>query len=316
MASSKRGNIVKKDCVKIGYVFLDISYILFWKYFGVMSYYTRFKDGDVKEEDFLKTFTNSLNKFFNTMKKIFPTDEYIWVIAKDTPRKNIWRLNLQESYKSTRDNDANNKNRCYLSSCFSKFWSDDTYFKTIQHEYNIILMTVDTLEADDVVGLFVKQVKQSNPNTPCYIIASDHDYVQLKKYTNTYIYDMRTGVKSKLPFDRDISYKYSSNVIKNFVLYKSLVGDKSDNIPSVHIRLKKGDTRAKQMTAASVTKLINSNRGDVSHIMDMLDYDENKRAKNQYEKNKKLIDFEEIPEDLQANFMEAYNNIRIKYKLI
>ena len=303
--------------MKVGYVFFDISYILFWKYFGVMSYYTRFKDGDVNEEDFLKTFTKSLDKFFKTMKKVFPTDEYIWVIGKDTPRKSIWRVNVQESYKSNRDNDTNNKNRCYLSTCFSRFWSDDSYFKTMQHVYNMILLTVDTLEADDVIGLFVKQVKQGNPNVPCYIIASDHDYIQLKKYNNTYIYDMRTttGVKS-LPFEKDISHKYSQNVINNFVLYKSLVGDKSDNIPSVHMQLKKKDAQAKQMTATSVTRLINSHKGDVTHIMDILGYDENKNAKIQYERNKKLIDFEEIPENLKANFMNVYNDIKATHKLI
>lgn len=302
------------------FVLFDMSYILFWKYFGIISYYKRQRDengnvlkiDNIDHDTFISKFEASIKKYFKTMNKDFPVEQYKWIIAKDTPRSHIWRNEIHNNYKGTRDQKGSKE---FLNESFRKFWGET--FKEIQNIYNITLLKVSGCEADDVIGMFVKKLKTASPyskNSKCYIIASDHDYIQLKKYDDVYIHDRRS--LSSQDKRNDISYKYSPYVIENFIVFKAFLGDKSDNIDGVstlHLspssevsKETKRTRRPRSITQAMLTKYLESGPDT---LLAMLDYDNNVVAKQQYLQNKKLIDFDEIPSHYKAEFNKLYNEL-------
>ena len=303
------------------FVLFDMSYILFWKYFGIISYYKRQKNQDgilikineINQDDFIGKFVESIKNYFKNMSKVFPVEKYKWVVAKDTPRNHIWRNEIHNNYKGTRDQKGNKE---FLSESFKKFWVD--IFKEIRNIYNITLLEISGCEADDVIGMFVKKLKTDSPyskNSKCYIIASDHDYIQLKKYDHVYIHDRRSlSSQDEINKINDISHIYSSYVIQNFVVFKAFLGDKSDNIdgvsrlhlsPNSESKIKK-TMKPRAITKAMLTKYLESGPNT---LLAMLDFDNNLEAKQQYLKNKKLIDFDEIPSHYKSEFDKLYNEL-------
>ena len=86
------------------------------------------------------------------------------------------------------------------------------------------IVTAEGVEADDVIGyLAVEKFKEQ-----CYIMSSDKDFLQLV--------DERVRIwsptKKRLYYTPDIVEEYGVHP-NNFVLYRALTGDKSDNIPGV-----------------------------------------------------------------------------------
>ena len=88
----------------------------------------------------------------------------------------------------------------------------------------ITMMTMDNIEADDVIGYSSKHIF----NDKCTIMSTDKDFLQLV--------DDRIQVYSptkKLMYDEErILNEYGINAT-NFLLYRMLDGDKSDGIPGV-----------------------------------------------------------------------------------
>ena len=146
------------------------------------------------------------------------------------------------------------------------------YFKqTIGKKYNLNLISGDKLEADDVIALLHRKL---NDNT-MVIITNDNDYVQLKDH-NTKILNMQF---------KDITLNCKIN---NFVIHKALIGDKSDNIKRV----------------GKITK----NQAEILITMPIKDINiwlEDNNLLEEFNNNLKLIDFNLIPEDLCANFLET-----------
>ena len=86
---------------------------------------------------------------------------------------------------------------------------------------------IDKVEADDIIAVLSKKLVEKY-NSTCFIVSSDKDFVQLvtdkiilyrpmeKEYYNTETVLEKFGVLSE-----------------NFILYKTLLGDNSDNLPGV-----------------------------------------------------------------------------------
>ena len=85
------------------------------------------------------------------------------------------------------------------------------------------VISYDTLEADDCIAITAKKLL-NNPENIIYIITSDMDYLQLA-HERIHIYNL----KYKKLTD---SKKWSGNPEQD-LFCKIVMGDKSDNIPSV-----------------------------------------------------------------------------------
>lgn len=85
-------------------------------------------------------------------------------------------------------------------------------------------VTVEGVEADDVIGYLVTEKFKEQ----CYIMSSDKDFLQL---VNDRV-RIWSPTKKRLYYTPDIVEEYGVHP-NNFVLYRALTGDKSDNIPGV-----------------------------------------------------------------------------------
>ena len=86
---------------------------------------------------------------------------------------------------------------------------------------------IDKVEADDIIAVLAEKLVEKH-NSTCFIVSSDKDFVQL--------------VTDKIILYRPMEKEYyTPKVVKekfgvspqNFILYKTLLGDNSDNIPGV-----------------------------------------------------------------------------------
>jgi len=103
------------------------------------------------------------------------------------------------------------------------------------------LYELDGYEADDIMGTFA--VKSGKEGIHTDLISGDYDLLQLISPT-TDVYITRTGTTDLVRFDKDsFRDKYGVEVAQ-FIDYKSLVGDSSDNIPGVR---KIGPVAAKKL---------------------------------------------------------------------
>ena len=86
---------------------------------------------------------------------------------------------------------------------------------------------IDKVEADDIIAVLSKKLVEKY-NSTCFIVSSDKDFLQL--------------VTDKIILYRPMEKEYYTPKVveeklgllpKNFILYKTLLGDNSDNIPGI-----------------------------------------------------------------------------------
>ena len=138
------------------------------------------------------------------------------------------------------------------------------------------------MEADDCIALSVKRVLEQYPDSTVYIITSDKDYLQLAE-PRIHIYN--------LGFKKITDQKSSTGSAEFDLFCKIVMGDISDNIPSVFPKCgPKTALKYYQDKEAFQTRL------ESSHAFIA-----------QYNTNKKIIDFNEIPILLANEFFESLN---------
>ena len=190
------------------------------------------------------------------------------IFCMDCPRSMIWRNIYYDKYKITRVKKNN-----FNSDIFD-------LFERYLNNNNYISCKFDTLEADDIVYLIQKQLLFMNRHSNIVIITNDSDYLQM--YTsNVKIYNMQF---------KDLSLKINYNP-KIELLLKIIIGDKSDNIP----KLMTGMRKENALKIALMTE------------EDRIQYFKSTNLLDKYILNKKLIDLNEIPEEIIKKFYEYYN---------
>jgi DNA polymerase-1 len=91
------------------------------------------------------------------------------------------------------------------------------------------LMSFDKLEADDVIGYLSNKIYEEYDDSVVHIMSSDNDFMQLVN-DRTYVY---SPTKKKIYGVENVIQDFGVHP-NNFLIYKTLVGDTSDNIPGVH----------------------------------------------------------------------------------
>ena len=155
-------------------------------------------------------FLTSVRKY---VKKFNCTNVYsIWDKRLKRGVKNYRRLNKQVEYKGTRDSEKN-----------AKVFSHEDVTTQLLEKLGVKNMYPGILEADDVISWLTKQIQGET-----VVVSVDQDMLQLVD-NNTIVY---SPIKDVM-----ISESNFANVVgvnpDNFLRYKSLMGDKSDNLPGV-----------------------------------------------------------------------------------
>jgi len=110
------------------------------------------------------------------------------------------------------------------------FYAQLPILREVLEAFNWPLYELDQYEADDIMGTFAAQAKEAG--IEACIITGDYDMLQLID-DNTGVYITRTGSTDLVRYDDEAFEKKYGVKVSQFVDYKALVGDSSDNIPGV-----------------------------------------------------------------------------------
>lgn len=92
----------------------------------------------------------------------------------------------------------------------------------------VTLLSVDKVEGDDILAYCAKHLTIKHPSTNVTIMSADQDYLQL---LNNQI-KVFSPIK-KILYNVDLFYKEYGIYPQNYCLYKTLLGDKGDNVPKI-----------------------------------------------------------------------------------
>lgn len=269
------------------FIFVDGSYFCFYRYYALMNWWKNAYPDEIMEDPYQNsTFVEKFKKLFVENMLQLPkklgipkTTTPIVIVGKDCKRENIWRNELYPAYKGTR---ANGKEDGFMGGPFFKMAYQEDLF--IEGGAEAIL-SLQKMEADDCIALSVMYLVKKYPECNIYIITSDRDYLQLNAH-NVKLFN--------LGFKNIAENKSSTGNPVHDLEIKIIMGDNSDNIPSVF-------PKCGPKTAMKCIE-------DPEFFKKKMDSCATSYA--QYELNKKLVDFNEIPYDLKREFYK--NVLKIK----
>ena len=259
-------------------VLFDTSYFIFYRYFSTLKWY-QFRNKNIvyteldTNEEFVKSFEKHVYQDFKKICKQWRTDISNMIFCCDCSRDMIWRNEHQEYYKGHRV-----QNPTFNPNIFVKFYE---YLERNQNKWGIHKLCIEHLEADDIAYLTKKKLLEKGWTQPIVMITNDNDYLQMLD-EQTHIFNMNGK-------GGDLS-KRSCGEPKKDLKIKIIMGDVSDNIPSIHPGI--GPKTAMKLASLSEEEFT--------------DYLNKNNCCDFYDKNKKLIDFTEIPMNLKEGFQSAY----------
>ena len=274
-------NIFEQSIMNPTFIFIDGSYYNFHRYFALQQWWKnaypeeQLDDPYQNEkfvEKFKKTFVENLQQMPKKL-KIHKSINPIMIVGKDCKRENIWRNEFFSNYKANR---ANGPEDGFMGGPFFKMVYEDNLF---QQGGAKAILKHPKLEADDCIALSVKYLTTKYPECHIYIITSDRDYLQLNSH-NIDIFNLAY---------KNIAEKNSTGDSKTDLEIKIIMGDSSDNIPSVFPKC--GPKTAQK-------------------CIEDPEFFKKKMANNpeyyaQYKLNTKLVNFNNIPNDLVDEFMST-----------
>jgi 5'-3' exonuclease len=254
---------------------IDTSYVIFYRFHALESWFRRaYPDDkttnyDIINEKFDKLFTKCINEL---IKKYKSTVENV-IFCKDASRKDLWRTKLYPEYKGTRRSNMD------IDPSFIQ-----TYTTIIPRfiEKGSKLVVEKNAEADDVASVLAKHIKANNVDANITVITNDNDYLQLIQ-ERICICNLQ---------NKDLCARVKENP-ENELLMKILMGDVSDNI--------------KGIMGKSGKRLANKYIRDKELLKERMKEDE--EFKIGYILNETLVDFNKIPDDIQTNIIQMYDNI-------
>jgi hypothetical protein len=149
---------------------------------------------------------------------------------------------------------------------------------------------IPSIEADDVIATLVKETQEFGKAEPVMIISSDKDFVQLHKYKN---------VKQFSPIQK----KMVADPNPHLYLFEHIIrGDSGDGIPNI---LSADNTFVDGLRQTPVTKkkidAWLAGAEDLQKVMDTETY-------RNYQRNKLLIDLDQIPKEHTENIINTFEN--------
>ena len=210
------------------------------------------------------------------------------VLAYDS--KQYWRKQYFPYYKQNRKKDREKSGHDWsaIFDLLNKIRDEiKTYFP-----YKVV--EVLGAEADDVISTLCKN---KGPKELILILSGDKDFIQLQKYPGVYQYNPVT--KKYIAYDNPRAY-IKEHVIK---------GDKSDGIPNF---LSPDDcfvagVRQKPISQKNLAKWVDQEPSKFCI---------NEAQLANFHRNRKLIDFDYVPAEIEQQILDEFNSINITGKQI
>jgi len=316
-------DLTKNICI------VDLSYMTFTRFFAIRRWYEikmktdkpewkipdnyNWMEDNIFMDKFNKLFFEKLFELCN--KRNIPLHNIIF--ATDCNHCQNWRLIYLSSYKETRK-ESHIRNKFHNFDIFP--YVRVNLLGELQEESRNIILKDDNLEADDLIALTIEYLKSKNYNNLITIIANDKDYIQI--------------CNSNIDCC-DLTGKSLSNRILNeftnaseYLIYKILFGDISDNLLPCYLSnkfIKEAEIKTKKdfikASPSNIKKIFASNNCK-KLLIDYLEYSRdvnimsleeliikwNNKIKifeiitkdKQFEKNAKMIDFQNIPNEFKS----------------
>lgn len=263
------------------FIFVDGSYYCFYRYFALQQWWRNAYPEEPLDdpyenakfvEKFKKTFVENLEQIPKKLKIHKDPVKPVLIVGKDCKREHIWRNDLFKDYKANR---ANGSEDGFMGGPFFKMAYEEELF---QKGGARAILKHPRLEADDCIALSVKYLVKKYPQCRIFIITSDRDYLQLNAH-NVHLYT--------LTYKNLADGKTATGNAENDLKIKIIMGDVSDNIPSVFPKC----------GIKTAQKCIEDE-----------EFFKKKMANNQvyyaqYELNEKLVNFDMIPQIYVDEFM-------------
>jgi 5'-3' exonuclease len=263
------------------FIFVDGSYYCFYRYFALQQWWRNAYPEEPLDdpyenekfvEKFKKTFVENLEQIPKKLKIHKDPVKPVLIVGKDCKREHIWRNDLFKDYKANR---ANGPEDGFMGGPFFKMAYEEELF---QKGGAKAILKHPRLEADDCIALSVKYLVKKYPQCRIFIITSDRDYLQLNAH-NVHLYT--------LTYKNLADGKTATGNAEDDLKIKILMGDTSDNIPSVFPKCGLKTAQKCLEDEEFFKKKMNNNQ---------LYY-------AQYELNEKLVSFDKIPSQLADEFI-------------
>jgi 5'-3' exonuclease len=238
--------------------YIDASYFIFYRFYALMQWWNVAKKDEpltnpIENEEFVEKFkTTFINKIKEIPKKcgVNPKKTKVNIYAaRDCPREDIWRREIFKDYKANRNYEGFQGGPFFAMAYKEDLFGKAGVIETFRHP---------RLEADDCIAIRVKKQLSENPEAQIYIITSDHDYLQM--------------------------VAENVHIINLFI--KIVMGDNSDNIPSIFPKC--GFITAKKCYENP----------------EFYEKKRNSESEKIFERNNKIINFDFIPENFKREFLE------------
>lgn len=274
-------DIFKPSIMNPTFIFVDGSYYCFYRYFALQQWWRNAYPEEPLDdpfqnekfvEKFKKTFVENLEQMPKRLKIHKDPIKPILIVGKDCKREHIWRNDLFKDYKANR---ANGSEDGFMGGTFFKMAYEEELF---QKGGAKAILKHPRLEADDCIALSVKHLLEKYPECRIYIITSDRDYLQLNA-DNVNIFT--------LTYKNLADGKTATGNAEDDLKIKILMGDTSDNIPSVFPKC----------GLKTAQKCIEDEEFFKKKMADNPLYYE------QYNLNETLVSFDKIPSKLVDEFM-------------
>lgn len=154
------------------------------------------------------------------------------------------------------------------------------------------VVQVPTAEADDIIGVLAEHTNEFGNHEPVMIVSNDKDFLQLQKYSNVRQF---SPMKKKLISEPN-PHKY--------LLEHICKGDSSDGIPNISSADRTFVDGGRQTPVRQ--KLID----EVVVNIDNLDAALSTEQLRNFQRNRKLIDLSECPEDVKREIINTYENVK------
>lgn len=258
-------------------ILIDSSYTSFYRFFATKTWYSMANKEEFKEiEDFKnydwlnnKVFIEKYEKMYlESIKKLVSAKVFnnsMIVFARDPPQATIWRKEEACNYKDGRQDLTEKHN---FKPIFKHTYQNLIPSWTEKND-NMFELKQENIEADDIIALLCKYIKNNYKDKSIYIVSGDEDFLQLGD-DNVYFAQYKKKKVFQLTKDE-----------ASLALVKKIVeGDCSDNISSIFKGLKVKNKKQLIENPEELQKYL----------------DENKDIKKKFLSNQKLIDFNFIPD--------------------
>lgn len=272
-------------------ILVDTSYTSFYRFFATIRWYSfshpeefaKVKSDNKYDwttnklfmEKYEKMYLDSIIKLVK--KKIF--DNSIVIFCMDSPKEKLWRTQIQCDYKADRA-DMSLKHNFKPVFAYTYDTMIPQFIKSKPE--SIHKLRVESMEADDLIAIIAMYLERTNSTRPVYLVSGDADFLQLGRDNLTFI-----NYKAKKPIV--LTKAEAANALRE----KIITGDTSDCIPSI---FPKGKRANKKQILESDDKLEEYLKA-------------NPEAKAQYEINKKMIDFTNIPKTYVSKVEKLYKQL-------